>query len=70
MNRGKRRLWNLVLAAIVGIGGLFTGDNFSVTAPNAFVSKAEARVGHPATPGSVAGVARRTTRRVVLGGPL
>ena len=27
--------------------------------------EAEARVGRPATPGSVAGVARRTTRRVV-----
>jgi hypothetical protein len=30
-----------------------------------FVSSAEARVGRPLTPGSVAGVARRTTRRVV-----
>jgi len=68
MNRGKQRLWNIVLAAIVGMGGLFIGDSFSVTAPNAFVSKAEARVGRPATPGSVAGVARRTTRRAVVGG--
>jgi hypothetical protein len=31
----------------------------------ALVSQAEARIGRPATPGSVAGVARRTTRRVV-----
>ena len=30
-----------------------------------FVSEAEAVVGRPATPGSVAGVARRTTRRTV-----
>ncbi|WP_292637809.1 hypothetical protein [Mesorhizobium sp.] len=29
------------------------------------VSSAEARVGRPLTPGSVAGVARRTTRRAV-----
>jgi hypothetical protein len=29
------------------------------------VMNAEARVGRPATPGSVAGVARRTTRRMV-----
>jgi hypothetical protein len=29
------------------------------------VSQAEARVGRPATPASVAGVARRTTRRVI-----
>jgi len=29
------------------------------------VSEAEARIGRPATPGSVAGVARRTTRRTI-----
>jgi len=29
------------------------------------VSEAQARVGRPATPGSVAGVARRTTRRTI-----
>ena len=29
------------------------------------VSSAEARIGRPATPGSVAGVARRTTRRTI-----
>jgi hypothetical protein len=29
------------------------------------VDEAQARVGHPATPGSVAGVHRRTTRRAV-----
>jgi hypothetical protein len=29
------------------------------------VDSAEARIGYPATPGSVAGVARRTTRRTV-----
>jgi hypothetical protein len=29
------------------------------------IDSAYARVGHPATPGSVAGVARRTTRRAV-----
>lgn len=32
---------------------------------NGIVSSAEARVGRPATPVSVAGVARRTTRRVI-----
>jgi len=29
------------------------------------LDRAEARIGHPATPGSVAGVARRSTRRAV-----
>ncbi|QOG21112.1 MULTISPECIES: hypothetical protein [Bradyrhizobium] len=32
------------------------------------IQSAEARVGRPATPASVAGVARRTTRRAVVGG--
>jgi hypothetical protein len=32
------------------------------------VGEAEARVGRPATPGSVAGVARRTTRRTIRRG--
>jgi hypothetical protein len=32
------------------------------------IESAEARVGRPATPRSVAGVARRTTRRAVVGG--
>jgi hypothetical protein len=32
------------------------------------VSSAQARVGRPGTPVSVAGVARRTTRRAVVGG--
>ena len=30
-----------------------------------FISDAEARIGRPLTPASVAGVARRTTRRVI-----
>jgi len=32
------------------------------------IQSAEARVGRPATPASVAGVARRQTRRAVVGG--
>ena len=32
------------------------------------VDSAQARVGRPLTPASVAGVARRTTRRAVVGG--
>jgi len=36
--------------------------------PALSIESAEARVGRPATPVSVAGVARRTTRRAVVGG--
>jgi hypothetical protein len=68
MKTGKRTRLNIALAVMAGMGALFVTDNFSATAPSAFVSKAEARVGRPMTPGSVAGVARRTTRRAVVGG--
>jgi hypothetical protein len=66
MNLNKRTLWNIALAAVITVGGLFASDDLSPTAP--LVSKAEARVGRPATPASVAGVARRTTRRTVAAG--
>ena len=36
-----------------------------VTVVSVALDTADARVGRPATPGSVAGVARRTTRRAV-----
>jgi hypothetical protein len=58
------------LARVAGIAiALFVSFTLDVT-PAAWrsgtvVSQAEAVVGRPATPGSVAGVARRTTRRAV-----
>jgi hypothetical protein len=42
--------------------GLLTDGFFDF---GVFVKKAEARIGRPLTPLSVAGVARRTTRRVI-----
>jgi hypothetical protein len=51
-------LWVLCLD---GGGGLWTPDEFS------FVAPAEAVVGRPLTPVSVAGVARRTSRRCAVG---
>jgi hypothetical protein len=36
--------------------------------PSLSIDSAQARVGRPLTPVSVAGVARRTTRRAVVGG--
>lgn len=50
------------LVAVVVADGLLGG--FFIP-PGSIVSSAEARMGRPLTPGSVAGVARRTTRRVV-----
>ena len=57
----------LLVAAIVvcGVSGSidWTSDGLSVS-----IESAQARVGRPLTPVSVAGVARRTTRRAVVGG--
>jgi hypothetical protein len=47
-----------VLVAVVLVVADMATDDLVITS-------AEARVGRPATPGSVAGVARRTTRRMV-----
>ena len=63
---GIRR--TLLFAAVLGCG-IFGSTQWSNDAGTVFgVSSAEARVGRPATPASVAGVARRTTRRAVVGG--
>jgi hypothetical protein len=50
--------------ALVALALLAT-DNFLPVPFGSFVSEAQAVVGRPLTPGSVAGVARRTTRRVI-----
>ncbi|HWX26769.1 MAG TPA: hypothetical protein VNZ53_04925 [Steroidobacteraceae bacterium] len=52
----------LAVAALVS-PGLSPSGGLSLT-----VDIAQARVGRPGTPASVAGVARRTTRRAVVGG--
>ena len=56
-----------VLAMIITTFCLGLGERFSVTSMPGFVSTAEAVVGRPATPMSVAGVARRSARRCAAG---
>src|ERR1700732_4376667 len=68
MTRMKIRFLRIALAAIVGVGCLFASERISLTNPNSFVTEANARIGRPLTPLSYAGVARRTTRRAVVGG--
>lgn len=56
------------LSGIVGvIGMLDLADGFSTFRSFGIVSSAEARVGRPLTPVSVAGTARRTARRCAAG---
>lgn len=61
-------------AVVISIALLFGASDFFIAdwpvnmGLFKMVPDAEARVGRPATPGSVAGVARRTTRRVIRRG--
>ena len=56
----------LVAATIVVVGSEF-GERLSIPGVHSVIPSAEARVGRPLTPVSVAGVARRTTRRCAAG---
>ncbi|MEK1887657.1 MAG: hypothetical protein AAAB35_08805 [Phyllobacterium sp.] len=56
-----------LLAGIVGLFGMEAGYQLTIPHELSFVTIAEARVGRPLTPVSVAGVARRTARRCAVG---
>ena len=57
----------VLIAGFVITIGFEIGDLFSTTGRTHLVSTAEARVGRPLTPVSVAGVARRSVRRCAVG---
>lgn len=63
----KRRLSALVLAIFATATVLEMGEGFWLTGTPRLATPAEAIVGRPLTPVSVAGVARRTTRRCAVG---
>ncbi|HSK38332.1 MAG TPA: hypothetical protein VK943_01060 [Arenibaculum sp.] len=56
-----------LLAAIIVAAGLELGERLGVPGVHGAVSTAEAIIGRPLTPVSVAGVARRTVRRCAVG---
>ena len=59
-----KRIRMLVLAALLGVLGLELSERVLPSSVNGFfVSTVQAIVGRPLTPVSVAGVARRTSRR-------
>ena len=63
-----RKLRIVIAAAVVGFIGSEAVNTLTGTEAFSLVSApAEARVGRPLTPVSVAGVARRTTRRCAAG---
>ncbi|MBB3453361.1 hypothetical protein FHT86_001617 [Rhizobium sp. BK313] len=62
-----RRVRILLVAAAVGFSGLEVAEQLSIPLTGEIVTPAEARIGRPLTPVSVAGVARRTVRRCAVG---
>jgi hypothetical protein len=56
-----------LLALIICAFCLELGERFEIPGVHSFVATAEAIIGRPLTPMSVAGVARRTARRCAVG---
>jgi hypothetical protein len=67
MSKSKRFIVFLI-AGIVVVCGTELGERFSMPGVHSLIPTAEARVGRPLTPVSVAGVARRSTRRAIVYG--
>ena len=64
----KMRKLGLSLSVVMlGLLAMDVGERLSVPGVSGYVATAEAVVGRPLTPVSVAGVARRTTRRCAAG---
>lgn len=66
MNR-FRKIGILLVGVLIVIAGAEFGDRLSVPGLHGLISPADARIGRPLTPVSVAGVARRTARRCAVG---
>jgi len=62
-----KRLGVILLFGTIGIFALELGEMLSIAPMQSFISSAHAVVGRPLTPVSVAGVARRTSRRCAAG---
>ena len=63
----SKKLKIVLMAGVVGFIGLQAADKFTTPGSFSIVSTANARVGRPLTPVSVAGVARRSVRRCAAG---
>jgi len=63
----SKRLGVMLVVGIIVIAGAELGERLSVPGVHSAAPAAEARVGRPLTPVSVAGVARRTVRRCAVG---
>jgi Na+/proline symporter len=64
----KMKMIRLAVASVAGAACLLMAEPGTMTGSGSLVSQASAIIGRPLTPVSYAGVARRTTRRAVVGG--
>jgi hypothetical protein len=63
----SKRLGVFLIAGIIAVCGSELGERLSIPGIHSLIPSAEAVVGRPLTPVSVAGVARRTVRRCAVG---
>ena len=63
----SKKIGIVIFTGIVGLWGLELGERLSIPGVHSFVSTAEAIIGRPLSPVSIAGVARRTVRRCAVG---
>ena len=63
----SKRFAIVLFGGIIGLCAFELGERISIPGVHSLVSTAEAVVGRPLTPVSVAGVARRTARRCAGG---
>jgi len=63
----SKRFGILVIAGVISICGSELGERFAIPGVHGLIPSAEARIGRPLTPVSVAGVGRRTVRRCAVG---
>ena len=59
----SRKLRALLLIGMIALGLMALGDRLPIPGLHGLVTSLKAEVGRPMTPVSVAGVARRTSRR-------
>jgi hypothetical protein len=59
----SKKMGIAIIVGVVALGGIYITEQVTNTKVDIFVSTAQAKVGRPVTPVSVAGVARRTSRR-------
>ena len=62
-----RKLAVIVATGLVVVGIAEVGERYDIAGVKSAIPRAEARIGRPLTPVSVAGVARRTVRRCAVG---